>query len=252
MKKFVRFSYNNQVKYGIVSAEGIFELKSNYLFSNEKNGLSYGLNDIKVLSPCEPSKIVCVGLNYLPDNKGMEIPETPLIFMKPSTSIIGPEEIIVKWPMVRELTYEGELAVVIGKEAHKIKVEDVEKYIFGYTVANDVTARDLQKKDGQWTRAKSFNTFLPLGPVIVQNIDLKKTRIQTRLNNKICQDGRVQNMIFSIPYLISYISDIMTLLPGDVVLTGTPGGYGGLMNPGDKVEIEIDGIGKLLNYVGED
>lgn len=198
----------------------------------------------------DPSKIIAVGLNYRDHAKelGMELPDYPLIFMKPSTSVIGHGDEIVFPPQTKELHYEGELAIVIGEKTKNVPSAAAHRYIAGYTCANDVTARDLQRMDGQWTRAKSFDTFCPLGPRIADNINPEALRIQTRVNGQMKQYSTTANMIFNVYELLSFISGIMTLLPGDVIITGTPPGVGGLL-PGDTVEVEIEGIGILKNTV---
>jgi 2-keto-4-pentenoate hydratase/2-oxohepta-3-ene-1,7-dioic acid hydratase in catechol pathway len=198
-----------------------------------------------------PTKIIAIGLNYLDHAKelNMDIPEYPLIFMKPPTAVIGDREIIIYPPQTQELHYEGELGIVIGKKARNISIEAAKQYIAGYTCANDVTARDLQRLDGQWTRSKSFDTFCPLGPRIVKNIDPTNLAITTRVNSVTKQNSNTNQMIFNAYKLVSFISAIMTLLPGDVISTGTPPGVGELQ-VGDAVEVEIEGIGILRNTVG--
>ena len=197
-----------------------------------------------------PTKIVAIGLNYHDHAKelNMAIPELPLLFMKPSTSVIGHEESIIYPALTEELHYEGELAIVIGKKARHVSKDDAPQYVAGYTCANDVTARDLQRLDGQWTRSKSFDTFCPLGPVIARDIDPTGLTIVTRVNGITKQLSNTNMMIFNVFDLITYISSIMTLLPGDVIVTGTPPGVGPLVH-GDTVEVEIEGIGILKNYV---
>jgi 2-keto-4-pentenoate hydratase/2-oxohepta-3-ene-1,7-dioic acid hydratase in catechol pathway len=198
-----------------------------------------------------PTKIIAIGLNYLDHAKelNMEIPKYPLIFMKPPTAVIGDGEIIIYPPQTQELHYEGELGIVIGKKARNISIEAAKQYIAGYTCANDVTARDLQRLDGQWTRSKSFDTFCPLGPRIVKDIDPTNLAITTRVNSVTKQNSNTNQMIFNAYKLVSFISAIMTLLPGDMISTGTPPGVGELQ-VGDVVEVEIEGIGILRNTVG--
>jgi 2-keto-4-pentenoate hydratase/2-oxohepta-3-ene-1,7-dioic acid hydratase in catechol pathway len=198
-----------------------------------------------------PTKIIAIGLNYLDHAKefNMEIPEYPLIFMKPPTAVIGNGETIIYPPQTKELHYEGELGIVIGKKTRNVSVEDAKHYIAGYTCANDVTARDLQRLDGQWTRSKSFDTFCPLGPKITKNIDPTNLAIATRVNGVVKQNSNTNQMIFNAFKLVSFISAIMTLMPGDIISTGTPPGVGELQ-VGDVVEVEIEGIGVLRNTVG--
>ena len=197
-----------------------------------------------------PTKIIAIGLNYMDHAKEMnhQIPTYPLIFMKPSTAVILNDDYIIYPPDTKELHYEGELAVVIKNKTKNISKEDARYYIAGYTCANDVTARDLQRLDGQWIRSKSFDTFCPLGPRIISSIDPTHLSITTRVNGSVRQKSNTDNMIFDVYELGSYISRIMTLLPGDVIITGTPPGVGS-MNIGDIVEVEIEGIGILKNKV---
>ncbi len=213
-------------------------------------GLELSLDEVCMLAPCTPSKVVCIGVNYRDHaaEMGKEVPKEPLMFLKPSTSVIGPGGAIVYPRETKNLHYEGELAVVIKKEARRIKAQEAEDYILGFTCAIDVTARDLQKQDGQWTRAKGFDTFCPLGPAIAPKVDYDNLRIVTRVNNEVRQDSNTSQMVFKIPQLLEAITAVMTLLPGDVVLTGTPPGVGPLY-PGDEISVTIEGIGTLTNRV---
>ena len=197
-----------------------------------------------------PSKVVAIGLNYRDHARElkMELPGHPLIFLKPSTSVIGDKDPIVFPAQTGELHYEGELGVVMAERARNIPVSEAHNFIAGFTCANDVTARDLQRIDGQWTRAKSFDTFCPLGPRIVKDVDPTALGIMTRVNGQVMQQSTTANMIFNVYDLVSFISGIMTLLPGDVIITGTPPGVGPLF-PDDTVEVEIEGIGVLANTV---
>jgi 2-keto-4-pentenoate hydratase/2-oxohepta-3-ene-1,7-dioic acid hydratase in catechol pathway len=176
------------------------------------------------------------------------LPESPLIFLKPPTAVIGPEDNIIYPPSSKRVDFECELGVVISKKASRVPVKDWEKYVIGYTCLNDVTARDLQSKDGQWTRAKSFDTFAPIGPCIETDLDPSKLAIETWLNGEVKQQGNTADLIFAVPELVSFVSNVMTLLPGDVIATGTPSGIGP-MQPGDTVEIRIENIGTLRNHV---
>lgn len=206
---------------------------------------------LELLAPCVPSKIICVGVNYHDHARelGHTLPAVPLIFLKPPTSVIGPGEAIAYPPYwTQRVDYEAELAVVIGRRARRIRVEDVDEVIFGFTCLNDVTARDLQREDGQWARAKSFDTFCPLGPMIARGLDPSALRIESRVNGQVRQSSCTREMIFGVRELVSFISHVMTLEPGDVIATGTPAGVGPLQ-PGDVVEIWIDGIGSLKNPV---
>jgi 2-keto-4-pentenoate hydratase/2-oxohepta-3-ene-1,7-dioic acid hydratase in catechol pathway len=197
-----------------------------------------------------PTKIIAIGLNYLDHAKEMkhEIPDYPLIFLKPPTTVIHNGDSIVYPSMTKELHYEGELAVIIKNKIKNVTRDDAPGYIAGYTCANDITARDLQRIDGQWTRSKSFDTFCPLGPKSVSKIDPSNLAISTKVNGVVKQQSNTKNMIFDVYELVSYISGIMTLFPGDVIITGTPPGVGQI-NVGDVVEVEIEGIGILKNTV---
>ncbi|MBO9997614.1 MAG: fumarylacetoacetate hydrolase family protein [Cyanobacteria bacterium SID2] len=207
--------------------------------------------EYKLLAPCAPSKIVAVGKNYPAHAKemGSEVPQEPLLFLKAPTAVIGPDEAIVYPPQTQQVDYEGELALVIGDICEDCSPEEAASKIWGYTIANDVTARDLQRKDPLWTRAKGFNTFCPLGPWIVRELN-PGAKIQTFLNDEEepRQCAPIDRMVFSCDSIVSYVSKIMTLLPGDVVLTGTPRGIGS-MQPGDRVQVELEGIGVLSNFV---
>jgi 2-keto-4-pentenoate hydratase/2-oxohepta-3-ene-1,7-dioic acid hydratase in catechol pathway len=215
----------------------------------------YRLGDVKLLAPVLPrSKVVAVGKNYAKHaaEMGGDQPEEPLIFLKPNTSVIGPNDPIQYPPQTQDLHYEGELAVVIGRICRDVPAEQATDVIFGYTIANDVTARDLQKSDGQWARAKGMDTFCPLGPWIEDDLDpqafIDGRRLQTFLNGDVKQDGSTADMTWQIPDLIAYISAAMTLLPGDVILTGTPEGVGP-MQVDDEVEVSVEGLGSLTNRV---
>jgi 2-keto-4-pentenoate hydratase/2-oxohepta-3-ene-1,7-dioic acid hydratase in catechol pathway len=205
-----------------------------------------------LLPPCAPSKIVCVGRNYLEHARelGNEPPAEPLIFMKPPSSLIASGDSIVYPAASQRVDFEGELGLVIGRRARNVRRDDALSYILGYTCVNDVTARDLQKKDGQWTRGKGFDTFCAVGPCMVpkEDLDFSKLRVRTLVNGEVKQDGPVSDMIFSLDVILEYVSAFMTLEPGDLIATGTPPGVGPLV-PGDTVRIEIDGIGVLENPV---
>jgi 2-keto-4-pentenoate hydratase/2-oxohepta-3-ene-1,7-dioic acid hydratase in catechol pathway len=208
------------------------------------------LKNVRLLAPCEPTKIVAVGLNYRDhaEEFGTPIPPEPLIFLKPPSSVVGPGDAIRLPPrsLSKRVDFEGELAVVIGRRARNVPVGRAAKYILGYTILNDVTARDLQKKDGQWTRAKGFDTFSPIGPWIVSGISPADLKIETFVNGKRRQASRTSRLAFKVPELVSFISRIMTLEPGDVIPTGTPSGIGPLKR-GNKVEVRIEKIGTLAN-----
>jgi 2-keto-4-pentenoate hydratase/2-oxohepta-3-ene-1,7-dioic acid hydratase in catechol pathway len=209
------------------------------------------LADARLLSPVLPrSKVVGIGRNYAAHaaEMGSELPEEPLMFLKPNTSVVGPGDPIFYPRQSENVHFEGELAVVISRICRDVPKEKAADVIHGYTVGNDVTARDLQRKDGQFTRAKGFDSFCPLGPWVETELDVSDLRVQTFLNGEPKQDGRTSDLIFDVPTLVAYVTSVMTLLPGDVILTGTPEGVGP-MNPGDEVEISIQGIGNLTNKV---
>ena len=252
--KLGRFKHGERTIYGIVRGKEIIPVKEQRV-SELMEGVTpldetLTFKDVKFLSPTRPTKIIAVGLNYRAhaEEMGKPLPEEPLLFMKPSTAVIANKMRIVLPEMSERVDYEGELAVVIGRKCRKVSPEEAKDYILGYSCFNDVTARDLQQKDIQYTRAKSFDTFAPYGPWIATDIDPIGLRITTKVNGEVKQEGNTEDMIFSPFELVSFISQIMTLLPGDIVATGTPPGVGPL-SEGDKVEIEIEGIGTLINYV---
>ena len=216
-----------------------------------KTGAVTQLSDVRLLAPVIPrSKVVCIGKNYADHaaEMGSDVPSEPIIFLKPNTSVIGPNDTIV-WPAMSErVDHEAELAIVIGRICKDVPRERVNDVIFGYTVANDVTARDLQKKDGQWSRAKGFDTFCPLGPWIDTDFIPGTQRITASVDNESKQDARLNQMIFGVPEIIQFVSQVMTLLPGDVILTGTPAGIGALQ-PQGTVTVAIEGLGELTNRV---
>lgn len=248
--KIVRFTADRKIKYGILdngTVQGIEDKPYRYIKPTDQY---YKLSEVKLLSPCTPSKIVALGLNYHSHAKEVNapIPDAPLTFIKPSTAVIGPEDNIIYPPSVKRVDYEGELGVVIKKSAWRVSVENALDYVLGYTCFNDVTARDLQEKDGQWTSAKSFDTFAAIGPCLETELDPKDITLETYLNGNLKQRGNTSDLIYSIPQLINFISHVMSLLPGDIIATGTPSGIGP-MYPGDTVEIKIASIGTLRNYV---
>ncbi len=204
----------------------------------------------QLLPPVNPGKIVCIGRNYADHARelGNEPPSEPIIFLKPPSAVIGPDDMIVIPPQSQRVDFEGELAIVVGKTAKGVRAADWRQYVAGFTCANDVTARDLQKKDVQFTRGKSFDTFLPLGPCLSADIDPSNARLVTRVNGEVRQDGNTSQMIFGCDRIFEFITGVMTLNPGDVILTGTPAGVGPLKS-GDRVEVEITGIGTLRNVV---
>ena len=239
--------------YGVIDGNRVYRLKGIPFDRIDYTGLEYDPDTVKLLAPCQPSKVVAVGKNYAAhaDEMGEGRPKEPLLFLKPSTSVIGPNERIVYPSISKRLDYEGELGVVIGRKCRNIKPGHAREYIFGYTCLNDVTARDIQKSDPQWTRGKGFDTFCPIGPHIETELDASRLSIVTRLNGEVRQKSTTDMMTYNIDELICYIAEVMTLLPGDIVATGTPEGIGS-MEEGDLVEVEIEGIGVLENTVVRD
>ncbi len=248
--KLARFAYQNKIYYGVVEGETIFPIETDSEEKPSSTNVTYPLKEVTLLVPCMPSKIVAVGLNYKDHAKElkMSIPDEPVIFIKPASSVIGPYDKIVYPKMSKQVDYEAELGVVIGKQAKDVSLEKAYQYILGYLCANDVTARDLQRKDIQWTRAKSFDTFSPIGPWIETDLNPLNLKIELKLNGEVRQSSSTSEMIFNPFELISFISKVMTLNVGDIIMTGTPHGVGS-MEPGDIVEVEIEGIGTLKNQV---
>jgi len=248
--QFVRFQQDAEIASGILEGNTVRKISGDIFGSYDLLNTCCSLADIRLLAPCCPSKIVAAGLNYR-SHAGelhMAVPDEPLIFLKPPSAVTGHEQSIMYPAMSRRVDYEGELAVVIGRICGGASREEALEYILGYTCINDVTARDLQQKDGQFTRSKSFDTFAPLGPWIETDLDPADVRIETFLNGEKKQDGRTADFIFPVPHLVSFISQVMTLYPGDVIATGTPAGIGP-MHAGDVVEVHIGGIGVLRNKV---
>jgi 2-keto-4-pentenoate hydratase/2-oxohepta-3-ene-1,7-dioic acid hydratase in catechol pathway len=251
---FVRYRIDQQVAYGAVEGDVVHQVTGvPWVLAHQGEAVA-PLDQVELLAPCQPSKIVAVGLNYRAHaaEAGHPAPAEPVIFMKPPTAVIGPGAAIV-YPtqLSQRVDYEAELAVVISRRARHVRRQDAFDYVWGYTCANDVTARDLQQRDGQWTRAKSFDTFCPLGPWIVPNLDVSDLAVRSRVNGELRQDGRTGDMIFPVDELIAFVSAVMTLGPGDVILTGTPAGIGPLQL-GDRVTVEVEGIGSLTNELVSD
>jgi 2-keto-4-pentenoate hydratase/2-oxohepta-3-ene-1,7-dioic acid hydratase in catechol pathway len=248
--KIVRFTHGERAEYGILLSDGIQSLESAPFESIKPTNRYHRSSDIRLLPPCLPSKIVALGVNYRSHGEEMKhrIPAEPLIFIKPSTSVIGTEDNIVYPESSERVDYEGELGVVIKSVTRSVSKEEAKYYILGYTCVNDVTARDLQARDKQWTRAKSFDTFCPIGPCIETELDPGDLALETLLNGEIKQQTHTNQLIFPVFELVSFISHVMTLLPGDVIATGTTSGIGP-MQPGDIVEVKTEGIGTLRNYV---
>jgi 2-keto-4-pentenoate hydratase/2-oxohepta-3-ene-1,7-dioic acid hydratase in catechol pathway len=252
--KIARFSHGESISFGIVDDEEdeLVVLKADPMFAGfDPTGERVPLAEVKLLAPVIPrSKVIAVGKNYHEHaaEMGGDAPSEPLLFLKPNTSVIGPDDAIVLPVQSEQVEHEGELAVVIGRIAKHVAEADADAVIFGYTIANDVTARDLQRRDGQWSRAKGFDTFCPLGPVIDTELDLEHGTIETSVNGERRQEGRLADMVHSIPAIVAYASSVFTLLPGDVILTGTPAGVGPL-RAGDVVEVTVSGLGTLSNPV---
>lgn len=248
--KVARFSHHDAIAYGIVDDEELVVLAGDPLFAGfETTGERVALADATLLAPVIPrSKVVCVGRNFRAhaEELGNEVPAEPLLFLKPNTAVIGPGDAVVRPPQSQETHFEGELAVVIGRIAKNVAVAKALDHVFGYTVGNDITARDLQRSDGQWSRAKGFDTFCPLGPVIETEFDPASGTLTSRVNGQVRQSAPLADMIFSVPEIIAYASAAFTLLPGDVLLTGTPAGVGAFA-AGDVLEAEVTGIGMLRN-----
>ena len=259
--RYCRFQQSNVSVYGLIEAvagrDTITRVRPTAPASaddfDRTDKAQVSLDSIRLLAPAEPSKIVCIGRNYREHAKELDhpIPTEPLFFLKPPSSVIGPgDEIHRPTNLSNRIDYEGELGVVIGKRCYCLaESDDVRPYILGYTCINDVTARDLQNKDGQWSRAKGFDTFCPVGPIVVDGLDpWSGVSVQSRLNGELRQDGTTKDFLFPLDVLIRFISQVMTLEPGDLIATGTPKGVGPML-AGDKVEVTVDGIGTLANPV---
>jgi len=246
----IRFQTPAGPEFGIVEDEMVYRAEGSYELGFLRAEAVGKLSQLTLLSPCQVTKLVAVGRNYAAHaaEHGDEVPSEPLIFLKPPSAVIGPNEPIVCPPQSAQVEHEAELAVVIGRRARHVPAADAWDYVLGYTCANDVTARDLQRSDGQWSRAKGFDTFAPLGPWIVTVLDPTDLTVVCRVNGQMKQQASTVDMVFKIPQLIEYITAAMTLEPGDVVLTGTPEGVSPI-RPGDHVEVEVEGIGVLRNPV---
>jgi 2-keto-4-pentenoate hydratase/2-oxohepta-3-ene-1,7-dioic acid hydratase in catechol pathway len=248
MMKIVRYKKQGTVQTGILENDKIKSISGEITADYKLNNRDYDLAEVELIAPCQPGKVVCVGLNYRDHAQelNMELPVEPIIFLKPPSAITGPNSEINYPAMAEQVDYEAELAVVIKDKIKNVIPKEAEEHILGYTCFNDVTARDLQSQDGQWTRAKSFDTFAPLGPVIETDLAVNNLAIKAYKNNELKQESNTEQMIFSIPEIVSFVSQVMTLHPEDVVATGTPPGVGE-MKPGDRVEVVIEGIGSLQN-----
>jgi len=248
--KIARYVHKGHIRFGVLEDGLLHELQRTPFTGIRRQGRTCRLEEVELLTPVFPQKIVAVGLNYRDhaEELGMPIPEEPILFMKPPSALLAHGGEIVYPPMSKRVDYEAELVLVCGKECRHVPVAEAPSCILGYTCGNDVTARDLQARDGQWTRAKSFDTFCPLGPFIETEVDPQGLTVELRLNGELRQSSPASNMIFSPAELLSFVSRVMTLYPGDVIMTGTPPGVGE-MSPGDVVEVVIEGVGTLRNTV---
>ena len=259
--QIVRYERDGKSHYGIIEKTSVREVEEESFCAKGRalvdvladlnyTGVTVPLNEVHIMPPCLPTKIVAVGLNYRSHAQelAMQLPEEPLLFLKPPTAVIGPDDYIYYPAMSHRLDYEAELGVVMGRKAKDVSIHEVDEYILGYTCFNDVTARDLQGKDVQFTRSKSFDTFAPIGPWIETELDPADCRVESYLDGQLKQSGNTSDLVFPVHHLISFISSVMTLLPGDVIATGTPSGIGP-MQVGNTVEVKIEGIGTLRNQV---
>jgi 2-keto-4-pentenoate hydratase/2-oxohepta-3-ene-1,7-dioic acid hydratase in catechol pathway len=250
--RIVRYTTSDgkKQKYGWLLDDKVGEISGNPFGRYRRNEALTPLSDVSLLAPSEPTKIVCVGRNYVDHAKelGNEVPKVPLIFMKPPSSIIASGETILLPTQSTRVEHEGELVVVIGKRGRHITAANAKKHILGYTIGNDITARDLQKTDDQWTRAKGFDTFCPFGPWIDTDFDPSDAVVTCRVNGQMRQMASTRDMVFNVGVLVAYISSVMTLEPGDLIFTGTPAGVGELQD-GDEVSVEIEGLGIIKNKV---
>jgi 2-keto-4-pentenoate hydratase/2-oxohepta-3-ene-1,7-dioic acid hydratase in catechol pathway len=248
--RLVRFRHGSRIATGSLSGEYVRPLRGTFFEDPVPTGEEIPVADLRLLAPVLPSKVVCVGRNYVDHAREMdaEVPEEPLLFLKPSTAVIGPGDPIPYPPLSNRVDPEAEMAVVVGRLARRVRQEEASSYILGYTCGNDVTARDLQRKDAQWTRGKGFDGFCPLGPWIETEFDPSDVAVEGRVNGATRQASRTSQLTFGPAFLLEYITQVMTLLPGDVVMTGTPAGIAPV-SVGDVIEVEVEGIGVLENPV---
>jgi 2-keto-4-pentenoate hydratase/2-oxohepta-3-ene-1,7-dioic acid hydratase in catechol pathway len=246
--KYVRYSYEGKASYGILDGETIKEIAGGLFGTRSETGKIANLRDVSLLCPCEPTKVLAVGWNYQSHISTRKPPSNPEIFFVPPSALLPHGGNIVLPKGSSDVHYEGELAVVIGRETRQATIAEAENNIFGFTCGNDVSEREWQKNDLQWWRAKGSDTFAPLGPAIVTGFDWRRGRVETRVNGAVVQQGEFRELLFNPPAIISYASQYATLLPGDIIYTGTPGTTAAL-NAGDQVEVEIPGIGILRNNV---
>lgn len=248
--KIVRYRIGGKKEYGIWQGENIQALAESPFPRIKKAERYHKMTDVRLLAPCKPSKIIALGSNYRShcEETNLPVPTVPIMFFKPSTSVIGPEDNIIYPHGVKRFDYEAEVAVVISRRAFKVAMEKALNYVLGYTCLNDVSARDWQTNDNQWARPKGSDTYAPIGPCIETEADPNNLRVESYLNGVRKQQGNTSDLVFKIPELISYITETITLLPGDIIATGTPGGIGP-MKVGDVIEIRMDAVGTLRNYV---
>ena len=248
--RIVRYSRQGDVGFGILEGETVAAISPHPFGAFEYTGERLPAGEVRLLAPVLPSKVIAIGRNYAEHARelGNEVPPEPVIFLKPSTSVIGPGDPIIRPDGVGQVDFEGELAVIVGKLVRRLETADAIQAVLGFTCANDVTARDLQRSDGQWTRAKGFDTFCPLGPWIETDLDSSDLAISTLVNGEVKQQARTSQLERGVADLLAFVSRVMTLLPGDVLLTGTPAGVGP-PEPGDRVEVEVEGVGILANEV---
>ena len=248
--KIVRYRIERRTGYGIIEGDTVYAAHGSLSSGFRQGQILAPLADVKILPPVKPSKVLAIGRNYLEhaEELGNSLPPEPLLFIKAPTAVIGMGDPIVLPKDAGRIDYEAELVAIIGRKARNVSEAEALDMVFGFTCGNDVTARELQNKDGQWARAKSFDSFAPLGPAIITDIGPEGRRIQCRVNGRVVQDANTNDLIFKLPRLLSFVSRVMTLLPGDLLYTGTPSGIGPL-SPGDVVEVEIEGVGVLRNPV---
>lgn len=237
-------------QWAIVEGDSVYQLNGSPWDSPSRGARIGDLGSARLLAPCQPTKVICIGLNYRAHaaESGQEVPKEPLMFLKPPTSVIGPGEDVIWAPGSERIDYEAELAVVFKKRAKNVAPGAYKDYVLGYSCANDISARDFQRGDGQWARAKGSDTFCPLGPWIETDVDPSDLRISGQLNGKTKQDSRTSDLVFNVDSLISHLTKYFTMDPGDVLITGTPAGIGP-MNPGDEYEVTIEGVGSLKNRI---
>jgi 2-keto-4-pentenoate hydratase/2-oxohepta-3-ene-1,7-dioic acid hydratase in catechol pathway len=249
--RIIRYQFKNEPpRYGWIYEEKVGEIDGNIYDEYRRLEAKIPLADVKLLAPAQPGKIICIGRNYAEHAKelGNDVPKVPLIFLKPPSSVINPGDTIILPPQSQQVEHEGELVAVIGKRGRNITTEQARHHILGYTIGNDITARDLQKSDGQWTRAKGFDTFCPFGPWVDTDFDISDALIICKVSGQPRQMASTRDMVFNVGTLVAFASSIMTLEPGDLLFTGTPAGVGALRD-GDEVVVEIEGLGNLTNPV---